>query len=85
MKRKQALISSDLLLQEILTPPDIVLQNCLLGGKGCAECSQTLVTSKTLLMYHLGYNTSTSPDRIYQKNEYQCGWRHPFVSKRFIR
>ncbi|CAG8646869.1 991_t:CDS:2, partial [Paraglomus occultum] len=79
MKRKQALISSDLLLQEILTPPDIILQNCLLGtGKGCEECSQTLVTSKTLLMYHLGYNTSTSPDRIYQKNEFQCGWRHPF-------
>ena len=83
MKRKQALISSDLLLQEILTPPDIVLQNCLLGtGKGCEECSQTLVTSRILLMYHL---VDTSPDHIYSNNEYQCGWRHPFVSKRFIR
>ncbi|CAJ0841132.1 7810_t:CDS:10 [Entrophospora sp. SA101] len=66
-------------------PPDILLQNCLLGEiKGCEECSKTLVTSKTLLMYHLGYNTSTSPDRRYHKHEFQCGWRHPFVSVIFF-
>ena len=73
MKTRKALVASDLLLDRLDVPPDILLQNCLLGEiDGCKECSKTLVTSKTLLMYHLGYNTSTSPDRIYQKNEFQC-------------
>ncbi|CAG8595249.1 11574_t:CDS:2, partial [Scutellospora calospora] len=81
IRKNKALFASDLLLKEESQeiPPDIILQNCLMGrAKGCEECTQTLVTSKVLLMYHIGYNTSTSPDRIYQKKEFQCGWRHPF-------
>ncbi|ORZ02593.1 hypothetical protein BCR43DRAFT_481800 [Syncephalastrum racemosum] len=31
-------------------------------------------------MYHIGFNTSTSTDRTYKKHDFQCGWRHPFVS-----
>ncbi|CAG8570140.1 13023_t:CDS:2, partial [Cetraspora pellucida] len=59
--------------------PDIILQNCFMGkAKGCKECTQALVMSKVLLMYHIGYNTYTSPDRVYKKQEFQCGWRHPF-------
>ncbi|KAK4510805.1 uncharacterized protein ATC70_005239 [Mucor velutinosus] len=79
LKPKIAKLASGLLLKYPSLPPDIIIQQCLLGNlKECRECSQTLVTSKTLLMYHIGYNTSTSADRSYKKNEFQCGWRHPF-------
>lgn len=92
-------------------PPDLVLQDCLLGKvPGCEECSPRsfrhsfgrshpprsardpfflqgdrygksgLVTSERLLMRHLGYNASTIPDRKYKREEWNCGWRHPFVS-----
>ncbi|KAK9768025.1 hypothetical protein K7432_001661 [Basidiobolus ranarum] len=68
-----------LLSEDPATPPDIILQNCLLGiTPQCQECSQTLVISKSLLMHHVGYNTSTSDSRAYNSNEFQCGWRHPF-------
>lgn len=81
LKPKIAKLVSGLLLKYPNLPPDIIIQQCLLGNlTECRECSQTLVTSKTLLMYHIGYNTSTSADRSYKKNEFQCGWRHPFVS-----
>lgn len=84
LKPKIAKLVSGLLLKYPSLPPDIIIQQCLLGNlTECRECSQTLVTSKTLLMYHIGYNTSTSADRSYKKNEFQCGWRHPFVSVSF--
>ncbi|KAI9360249.1 hypothetical protein BD770DRAFT_385158 [Pilaira anomala] len=74
-----ARLTSQLLLEYIDTPPDIIIQKCLMGQlPECAHCADTLVTSKTLLMYHIGYNTSTSDDRVYKKDEFQCGWRHPF-------
>lgn len=76
-----ARLTSQLLLEYVDTPPDIIIQKCLMGQlPECAHCADTLVTSKTLLMYHIGYNTSTSDDRVYKKDEFQCGWRHPFVS-----
>lgn len=76
-----ARLVSRLLLHYVDRPPDIIIQQCLLGElPECSTCSDSLVTSKTLLMYHIGYNTSTSEDRTYKKNEFQCGWRHPFVS-----
>lgn len=79
-----ARLTSQLLLQYVDTPPDIIIQKCLMGLlPECARCSDSLVTSKTLLMYHIGYNTSTSDDRVYKKDEFQCGWRHPFVSIMF--
>ncbi|KAL0084838.1 hypothetical protein F4703DRAFT_1916821 [Phycomyces blakesleeanus] len=79
LKPKIAKLVSRLLLQYDTMPPDIIIQKCLLGElPECQECSQSLVTSKTLLMYHIGYNTSTSHDRTYKKNDFQCGWRHPF-------
>ncbi|CEP16142.1 hypothetical protein [Parasitella parasitica] len=79
LKPKIAKLVSALLLKYPSLPPDIIIQQCILGNlQECKQCSQTLVTSKTLLMYHIGYNTSTSLDRSYKKNEFQCGWRHPF-------
>ncbi|CAG8623838.1 16312_t:CDS:2, partial [Cetraspora pellucida] len=48
--------ASGLLLKEesLKIPPDIILQNCLMGkAKGCEECTQILVTSKVLLIYHV--------------------------------
>ncbi|KAF7731015.1 hypothetical protein EC973_001061 [Apophysomyces ossiformis] len=79
LKPHIARLASELLLTYTDMPTDIIIQKCLMGElKECNQCSQTLVTSKTLLMYHIGYNTSTSRDRIYKKNEFQCGWRHPF-------
>lgn len=39
-----------------------------------------LATSERLLMRHLGYNASTIPGRSYKREEWDCGWRHPFVS-----
>ncbi|KAG1048790.1 hypothetical protein G6F43_008844 [Rhizopus delemar] len=79
LKPEVARLVSRLLLHYVDRPPDIIIQQCLLGElPECSTCSDSLVTSKTLLMYHIGYNTSTSEDRTYKKNEFQCGWRHPF-------
>jgi len=81
MKPNIAQKASKLLLQYADVPPDIILQKCLLGElPECQECTNTLISSKRLLMHHIGYNTSTSDERSYNKNEFQCGWRHPFVS-----
>ncbi|KAG0327205.1 hypothetical protein BGZ99_008186 [Dissophora globulifera] len=63
---------------EAVSPPDISLQNCMLGKHDyCASCAGTMVISKTLLQGHLGYNTSTSGEG-YHSSQFQCGWRHPF-------
>ncbi|GJJ77764.1 hypothetical protein EMPS_10123 [Entomortierella parvispora] len=63
---------------ERATPPDISLQNCILGKHDyCSSCADTLVVSKTLLQGHLGYNSSTSGEG-YHPSQFQCGWRHPF-------
>ncbi|KAG0223943.1 hypothetical protein BGX31_008269 [Mortierella sp. GBA43] len=62
----------------LATPPDISLQDCMLGKhEYCSSCAGTMVVSKTLLQGHLGYNTSTSGDG-YHSSQFQCGWRHPF-------
>jgi hypothetical protein len=82
LKPELARMASQILLKYVDMPPDIIIQKCLMGQlPECAACADSLVTSKTLLMYHIGYNTSTSQDRIYNKDEFQCGWRHPFVSR----
>ncbi|KAG2209729.1 hypothetical protein INT47_001877 [Mucor saturninus] len=79
LKPEMARLTSQLLLHYVDMPPDIIIQKCLMGQlPQCAACKDSLVTSKTLLMYHIGYNTSTSDDRTYKKDEFQCGWRHPF-------
>lgn len=81
LKPDIARLTADLLLTYADMPPDIIIQKCLMGQLSeCSMCRDTLVTSKTLLMYHIGYNTSTSDDRVYKQDEFQCGWRHPFVS-----
>ncbi|KAG0248019.1 hypothetical protein BG011_000626 [Mortierella polycephala] len=60
-------------------PPDISLQDCMLGEHElCSSCAGTMVTSRTLLQGHLGYNSSTSSDDGYDKSQFQCGWRQPF-------
>jgi hypothetical protein len=80
LKPNVARLASQLLLEYTDTPPDIIIQKCLRGELlECSQCLDSLVISKTLLMYHIGYNTSTSHDRSYKKNDFQCGWRHPFV------
>lgn len=85
LKPETAQLVSQLLLQYGDTPPDIVIQKCLRGELAeCSHCQDSLVTSKTLLMYHIGFNTSTSTDRVYKKDEFQCGWRHPFVSNALV-
>ncbi|KAI9316410.1 hypothetical protein BX666DRAFT_1950322 [Dichotomocladium elegans] len=79
MKPKIAKRVSGLLHKYTDKPPDIVIQDCLAGLlPECSECKHTMVTSKRLLMYHIGFNTSTSHDRKYKKHDFQCGWRHPF-------
>ncbi|KAG0005491.1 hypothetical protein BGZ79_004491 [Entomortierella chlamydospora] len=63
---------------EVVSPPDISLQNCMLGKHDyCSSCAGTMVTSRTLLQGHLGYNSSTSGEG-YHRSQFQCGWRHPF-------
>lgn len=60
LKPETAQLVSRLLLQYGDTPPDIVIQKCLRGELAeCSHCQDSLVTSKTLLMYHIGFNTST--------------------------
>ncbi|KAI8077944.1 uncharacterized protein B0P05DRAFT_458012, partial [Gilbertella persicaria] len=77
MKPDITKLVSKLLYKYLDLPPDIVIQQCLLGKlPECRQCSQTLVISKILLMYHIGYDTSTSLDKSYGKDELQCGWRH---------
>ncbi|KAG0304878.1 hypothetical protein BGZ98_004876 [Dissophora globulifera] len=85
-KRSVALTASFILEDDLKThalglvvpPPDISLQDCLMGEhEYCSSCAGTMVTSRTLLQKHLGYNSSTSGDG-YDKNQFQCGWRQPF-------
>ncbi|KAF9175682.1 hypothetical protein BGX20_002285 [Mortierella sp. AD010] len=85
-KRSVALTASFILENDVLahergeavSPPDISLQNCMLGKhEYCSSCAGTMVTSRTLLQGHLGYNSSTSGDG-YHRSQFQCGWRHPF-------
>ncbi|KAF8928110.1 hypothetical protein BGZ58_009873 [Dissophora ornata] len=75
------ILENDVLLHErgeVVSPPDISLQNCMLGKHDyCASCAGTMVISKTLLQGHLGYNSSTSGEG-YHRSQFQCGWRHPF-------
>lgn len=91
-KRSVALTASFILESDVQTaalgltapPPDISLQDCLMGKhEFCSSCAGTLVTSRTLLQRHLGYNSSTSGDG-YDKNQFQCGWRQPFVSSSLL-
>jgi hypothetical protein len=85
-RRDVALLASELLMREKKKPkdkrepPDVTLQRCIRGTheRCAAKCSHTLVTSRTLLMHHVGYNTSTSDDRVYAQDMFQCGWRQPF-------
>ena len=85
LKPDIARVAADILIKYEETPPDIVIQKCLRGElPECNQCKQSLVTSKTLLMHHIGFNTSTSDDRVYTKDQFQCGWRHPFVSNHTI-
>ncbi|KAF9582450.1 hypothetical protein BGW38_000194 [Lunasporangiospora selenospora] len=85
-KRAVALTASFILENDVLMaaqglevpPPDITLQDCMLGLHDyCSTCAGTMVISRTLAQKHLGYNSSTSGDG-YDKNQFQCGWRHPF-------
>ncbi|KAF9438820.1 hypothetical protein BGZ76_004420 [Entomortierella beljakovae] len=85
-KQSVALTASFILERDLQTksqgldtpPPDITLQNCMMGQhEFCSSCAGNMVTSRTLLQRHLGYNSSTSGDG-YDKDQFQCGWRHPF-------
>ncbi|KAG0048232.1 hypothetical protein BGZ83_006789 [Gryganskiella cystojenkinii] len=85
-KRSVALTASFILESDVqaeergerATPPDISLQNCVLGKHDyCSSCAGHLVVSKTLLQGHLGYNSSTSGEG-YHADQFQCGWRQPF-------
>ncbi|KAG0182608.1 hypothetical protein DFQ29_003161 [Apophysomyces sp. BC1021] len=79
MRPDIARLASSLLLKYTDIPPDVMIQNCLLGVlPECGHCSNTLVTSQTLLMHHIGFNASTSENRRYKQDQWQCGWRHPF-------
>ncbi|RKP27373.1 hypothetical protein SYNPS1DRAFT_12769 [Syncephalis pseudoplumigaleata] len=81
LRRSMVVPAAKLLVDPSYTvvPPDVLLQDCLLGKiPACQHCQRSLVISRTLLMRHLGFNTSTSDDRHYDKDKYQCGWRHPF-------
>ncbi|KAI1316309.1 hypothetical protein EDD11_010152 [Mortierella claussenii] len=77
------ILENDVMIQEkggVAPPPDVSLQNCMLGNHDyCSSCAGTMVVSRTLLQGHLGYNSSTSGDG-YHRSQFQCGWRHPFVS-----
>jgi hypothetical protein len=87
-KRSVALAASFALEEDELTKqrgeevpaPDVTLQNCMLGRhEYCSSCKGNMVITKTLLQGHLGYNASTSGGN-YSPDEFQCGYRHPFVS-----
>ena len=59
-------------------PVDVLIQDCLRGRiPACANCAEQLVVSRTLLMHHIGFNTSTTR-RVYTSQSWQCGWRQPF-------
>ncbi|EPZ34617.1 hypothetical protein ROZALSC1DRAFT_30609 [Rozella allomycis CSF55] len=75
---------SNLLVNESNYPTDVILQKCLRGHfQECSSCK--MVATKTLLMYHVGYNTSTMNSRLYGQEQFQCGWRHPFNGELDVR
>lgn len=71
-------------------PPDIIIQDCLLGidpfcpaynhptSSSNGGRSGNLVITSRLVMDHVGSDKSTAAGRVYSPEKWRCGWRHPF-------
>lgn len=75
-------------------PADIIIQDCLLGvdplcptafsSKDMPESvwfarrEPTMVITSRLVMDHIGGHASTTKWRVYDSDQWRCGWRHPF-------
>lgn len=73
-------------------PPDVVLQDCLLGkdpmcpipqGDVCLDQNSKpstcgLVITSQLVMDHIGGLYSTTRGKTPNSDKWRCGWRHPF-------
>ncbi|KAI6013341.1 hypothetical protein BKA83DRAFT_4360944 [Pisolithus microcarpus] len=70
-------------------PPDVIIQDCLLGTDPLCPAyntfmsnsnggSSSLVITSRLVMDHIGSDKSTAAGRAYSPEKWRCGWRHPF-------
>ncbi|KAG9310843.1 hypothetical protein JVU11DRAFT_8697 [Chiua virens] len=74
-------------------PPDVIIQDCLLGIDPLCPAapssrdamdrvwiprSPTMVIASRLVMDHIGGSASTAKGRVYDPDKWRCGWRHPF-------
>lgn len=65
-------------------PPDVVLQDCLLGKDPlCPRRPDgvNLVITSRLVIDHIGGMASTTKDKPGNTDKWRCGWRHAFHGK----
>ncbi|KAI6035699.1 hypothetical protein EDC04DRAFT_2897723 [Pisolithus marmoratus] len=74
-------------------PPDIIIQDCLLGVDPLFPAYNTptsnsnggsLVITSRLVMDHIGSDKSTAVGRVYSSEKWRCGWRHPFHGRQEV-
>ncbi|KAF9005944.1 hypothetical protein BDQ17DRAFT_1389556 [Cyathus striatus] len=67
-------------------PPDVVMQDCLLGNDPICPPKRDgmLVITSRLVMDHIGGMMSTNPLKAKNRDKWRCGWRHPFHGRREV-
>ncbi|KAJ7590941.1 hypothetical protein C8J56DRAFT_934270 [Mycena floridula] len=87
LMRTHAEIDSKLPANADRRPPDVVVQDCLLGvDLLCPKSSQgaNMVITSRLMMDHIGGMFSTTPGKQGNSDKWRCNWRHPFHGRREV-
>ncbi|KAH8831191.1 hypothetical protein DL96DRAFT_1459763 [Flagelloscypha sp. PMI_526] len=71
--------------QVVRRPPDVAIQDCLLGKQASlcerrqgASNKPPLVIPSRLVVDHIGGMYTTNRDKAFNADKWRCGWRHPF-------
>ncbi|PVF94312.1 hypothetical protein CPB86DRAFT_713416 [Serendipita vermifera] len=61
-------------------PPDVVVQDCLLGHDPICPSrrEEGLIITSRLVLDHIGGLSSTNLKKAPNSDKWRCGWRHPF-------
>lgn len=81
--KTHAEISSSLPPSVVRRPPDVVIQDCLLGRDAICprrgpDGEGTMVITSRLVLDHIGGMASTNSNKAGNSDKWRCGWRHPF-------
>lgn len=70
-------------------PPDVLIQDCLLGRPNSIceredpEKGKMIITSK-VIMDHTGGLATTTPGKTLNNDKWRCGWRHAFHGDQMV-